>query len=393
MARHSSFIIGADYEILEAKTLNNLATKLQTTPLQTDDDKRWQAALARDRSFDGQFVFAVRSTGIYCRPSCPSRRPRRDRVTFFGLPEAAQQAGFRACRRCNPKQTETTDPQIEMIQKACRFIESHHDEPASLDLLSEQLGLSSFHLQRTFKSIMGITPREYAEVCRTNRFRSNVRSGQSVTAAMYDAGYGSSSRLYERANAELGMTPAAYSRAGDKTNITYTIVQTSLGYLLIAATEKGVCAVRLGDTAAALETGLRNEFSAAEIHRSDKGLEDAVAQIVKHLEGKKSHLDLPLDIRATAFQRLVWEALRAIPYGSTRSYSDIAKQIGQPKAVRAVARACATNPVALVIPCHRVVREDRSLGGYRWGIDRKKRLLEKEGESEARSGRNSKLPF
>jgi len=372
----------------------NLAIKSQPTQLQQDQEKLWAAVLEKDASFDGKFVFAVRSTGIYCRPSCPSRRPRRDRVTFFPLPESAEEAGFRACLRCHPKQVPAVDPQIEMVQEACRLIEQNEDETTTLDALSRQLGLSSFHLQRTFKSIMGITPRQYAESCRTNRFKSSVRSGESVTAAMYYAGYGSSSRLYERAAAELGMTPATYSRAGRETKINYTIVESALGYLLVAATDKGVCMVRLGDTAAALESDLQKEFAAAKIGRNNKELEKAVTQILDHLAGKQPRLDLPLDIQATAFQRQVWEALRSIPYGATRSYSQIAKEIGQPKAVRAVARACATNPVALVIPCHRVIREDRSLGGYRWGLERKKKLLEKEGAaSEAKDARNRSLPF
>jgi len=372
----------------------NLAIKSQPTQLQQDQEQLWAAVLEKDASFDGKFVFAVRSTGIYCRPSCPSRRPRRDRVTFFPLPESAEEAGFRACLRCHPKQVPAVDPQIEMVQEACRLIEQNEDETTTLDALSRQLGLSSFHLQRTFKSIMGITPRQYAESCRTNRFKSSVRNGESVTAAMYDAGYGSSSRLYERAAAELGMTPATYSRAGRETKINYTIVESALGYLLVAATDKGVCMVRLGDTAAALESDLQKEFAAAKIGRNNKELEKAVTQILDHLAGKQPRLDLPLDIQATAFQRQVWEALRSIPYGATRSYSEIAKEIGQPKAVRAVARACATNPVALVIPCHRVIREDRSLGGYRWGLERKKKLLEKEGAaSEAKDARNRSLPF
>ncbi len=357
--------------------------KRQLNLLEDEAEKLWQAVLARDATFNGQFVFAVSSTGIYCKPSCPSRRPRRDRVTFFKLAEAAEQAGFRACRRCKPKLA-TTDPQTETVQRACRFIETHYDEPARLGLLSEHLGISRFHLQRTFKSIMGITPRQYAEACRTNRFKSNIRSGQSVSAAMYEAGYGSSSRLYERAQAELGMTPATYGRAGESTNISYTTARSSLGHLLVAATEKGVCAVRIGDDVTTLEGDLRREFSAADVRRDDKQLASVVEQIVKHLEGKQTNIDLPLDIRATAFQRLVWEALRAIPYGSTRSYSEVAQQIGQPTAVRAVARACATNPVAVVIPCHRVIREDKSLGGYRWGIERKKQLLAQERSQSAK---------
>lgn len=341
-------------------------------------ERYWQAVLARDIKFDGQFVFAVESTKIYCRPSCPARRPRRDRVSFFALPEAAEKSGFRACKRCHPKQLSLADPQVAMVRHACRLIEENLDEPMNLESLGTTLGYSSFHLQRTFKNIMGVTPRDYAEACRTNRFKSGVRAGKSLTTAMYDAGYGSSSRLYERADAELGMTPATYGRGGADVAISYAITETQFGYLLVAATPKGLCAVTLGDSPDDLEAKLKLEYAAARITQDAGSLNNSVKEIVNYLEGKQPRLSLPLDIRATAFQRQVWNALRAIPYGATRSYSEVAQGIGKPQAVRAVARACATNPVALVIPCHRVVREDKSLGGYRWGIERKKKLLETE---------------
>ncbi len=352
----------------------------QITMERNDHDTFWDAVLSRDTRFDGRFVFAVNSTKIFCRPSCPARRPRRDRVSFFALPEAAAQAGFRACKRCHPEQTSVIDSQVDMVQRVCRLLERNPDETLSLETLGDHVGLSSFHLQRTFKNVMGITPREYAEAIRTNRFKSGVRRGDSVTNAMYDAGYGSSSRLYERSNSELGMTPATYSRGGKEVVIDYATTKSPLGYLLVAATDKGLCAVRLGDTISALEEDLKNEYSAADIRKSSGPLDNALQQIVAHLEGKQPKLSLPLDIRATAFQRQVWQALQAIPYGVTRSYGEVAKAIGQPRAVRAVARACATNPVALVIPCHRVIREDKSLGGYRWGIERKRKLLENEKE-------------
>jgi len=349
----------------------------QITMDSDDHDTFWDVVLARDSRFDGRFVFAVHSTKIFCRPSCPARRPRRDRVAFFPLPEAAAQAGFRACKRCLPQQASVVDPQVGMVQRVCRLLERNPDETLSLENLGNDVGLSPFHVQRTFKNLMGITPREYAEAIRTDRFKSRVRGGASVTNSMYDAGYGSSSRLYERANSELGMTPATYSRGGKEVVIDYATTKSPLGYLLVAATNKGLCAVRLGNTIGALEDDLKNEYSAAEIRKSAGALDNALQQIVEHLEGKQPKLSLPLDIRATAFQRQVWQALQSIPYGSTRSYSEVAKAIGQPKAVRAVARACATNPVALVIPCHRVIRGNESLGGYRWGIERKKKLLEK----------------
>jgi AraC family transcriptional regulator of adaptative response/methylated-DNA-[protein]-cysteine methyltransferase len=269
-----------------------------------------------------------------------------------------------------------------MAQAVCRIIEESEGEAVSLAALSEQLGVSSFHLQRTFKSVMGITPKDYAESGRVKRFKQGVRQGEGVTTAMYDAGFGSSSRLYETASSELGMTPATYGKGGRGAVINYAVVETTLGQLLVAATDKGVCSVKLGDSEAGLEADLFAEFPAANIHRDEKPLRSAVKGIVDHLKSKTPRIDLPLDIQATAFQRQVWEQLRAIPYGQTHSYSEVAKAMGQEKAVRAVARACATNPVALVIPCHRVIREDKTLGGYRWGLERKKRLLETEARTK-----------
>jgi AraC family transcriptional regulator of adaptative response/methylated-DNA-[protein]-cysteine methyltransferase len=366
----------------------NLAVNYKTS--KTEHDELWEAVLARDTSFDGKFVFAVSSTHIYCRPSCPSRRPRRERVSFFELPETAEQAGFRACLRCHPRDATATDPQIEIVRRACQLL-AQSEEAINLTNLSEQLGISSFHLQRTFKRIVGVSPRQYAEACRTAKFKENIRGGQPVTTAMYDAGYGSSSRLYERAAAELGMTPATYSRNGRGAVITYALASCDLGCLLVAATEKGICAVRLGSLETELESAVRDEFSAAHIQRDDGKLKRWVSEILEYLAGKRPALDLPLDVQATAFQRLVWEALRAIPYGSTSSYSDVAQAIKRPSAVRAVARACATNPVALVIPCHRVIREDQSLGGYRWGLERKRGLLERERTASQRTETKGKM--
>lgn len=356
--------------------MNGLLRKQMS--LLDEQESLWKVVSARDTSSDGDFVFAVTTTKIYCRPSCPARRPRKENVTFFSSPEDAESAGFRACRRCHPNKTRAIDSQIEMIKIACRLIDENQGENLSLEALSKQVGLSSFHFQRTFKDVLGITPREYAAASRNKRFREGVQSGESISAAMYDAGYGSSSRLYEHARSELGMTPATYSRSGRATKINYTVVESSLGYLLVAATNKGICSVRLGDSQGDLETDLENEFAAADIQEDAETLAPVVEQILKHLSGREPHLDLPLDIRSTAFQRLVWQSLREIPYGETRSYGEVAKAIGQPTAVRAVARACATNPVALAIPCHRVIREDKSLGGYRWGLERKKKLLANE---------------
>ncbi len=345
----------------------------------TNEANYWQAVLSRDRSSDGSFVYAVRSTGIYCRPSCPSRRPGRDQVVFFPLPQVAEQAGFRACRRCQPRNVDGyTNEQMEFVHQACRSIEAHLDDDLSLASLGAQLHISPHHLQRSFKRIIGITPRQYAETCRLGQFKNRLREGTSVTRAMYEAGYSSSSRLYERAPAHLGMTPTAYRKGGLGMNIRYTIVDCPLGRLLVAATERGICGVSLGDADAALEASLRGEYPAAQIQRDEAGLGEWISAFLSYLHGRQPDLNLPVDVQATAFQWQVWEALRAIPSGSTRSYSQVAKTLGQPQAARAVARACATNPVALVIPCHRVVRENGDLGGYRWGKERKQRLLAQE---------------
>jgi AraC family transcriptional regulator, regulatory protein of adaptative response / methylated-DNA-[protein]-cysteine methyltransferase len=343
-----------------------------------NDEQLWQAVVSKDARFDGQFVFAVSSTGVYCRPSCPSRRAHRERVTFFDLPEAAEQAGFRACLRCQPQRARVLDPQMVLVQRVCSVLNSSDSETVKLAELASHAGVSVFHLQRTFKRVMGISPRQYLAARRFGNFKALVRKGDSVTSALYESGFNSSSRLYEYASEELGMTPATYSRGGRGVNINYTIVDSSMGRLLVAMTERGVCAVRMGDMDAELEKDLREEFPQAQIKRDDSALREQVQKILNHLDNNEPRLDLPLDIRATAFQRQVWEKLRAIPYGQTVSYGDVAKALGKPGAVRAVGRACATNPVALVIPCHRGVREDQTLGGYRWGLERKKKLLERE---------------
>jgi AraC family transcriptional regulator of adaptative response/methylated-DNA-[protein]-cysteine methyltransferase len=343
----------------------------------------WQAVLSRNNHFDGTFVYGVRSTGIYCRPSCSARRPQRDQVIFFRMPEAAEQAGFRPCRRCRPAEAVIQDPQVKRVQRLCRYIESYDspDRPLTLAEMGDHVHVSSHHLQRTFKRIMGITPRQYAEACRLRRMKALVRKGATITRALYEAGYGSSSRLYEGASTRMGMTPGTYLRGGEGMRIRYTIVGSPLGRLLVAATGKGICAVSIGKSDPSLKTALLNEYPAAEIHWDKSGLREDITALLKYLDGKLPNLDLPLDVRVTAFQWKVYEALKAIPYGLTRTYREIAEAIGHPKAVRAVARACATNPAAMVIPCHRVVRKDGSLGGYRWGLEHKKTLLEKERKS------------
>jgi AraC family transcriptional regulator of adaptative response/methylated-DNA-[protein]-cysteine methyltransferase len=336
--------------------------------------------MGRDSRMDGFFFYAVVSTGVYCRPSCPSRRPRRVNVVFFREREAAERAGFRPCLRCKPNTPVGAHPHAELVNRVCRYIESNLDAPLTLGALGRRLGVSPFHLQRTFKSLTGITPRAYADARRLEVMKTGLRRGDSVTRAMVDAGYSSSSRLYERTASQLGMAPRQYRNQAAGVLIRYAVVDSALGKLLVAGTDKGVCAIRLGDTRAALEKTLREEFAQARLEDDPHSLKPWTERLREHLAGNPAQPDLPLDIQATAFQRLVWEHLRTIPRGKTESYSQVARGIGRPKAVRAVASACASNPVALAIPCHRVVREDGALGGYRWGIGRKKRLLEMESQ-------------
>ena len=356
---------------------NSLSNKTTTTMADVEE-RFWQAVRTRDASFDGLFYYAVRTTGVYCRPGCASRQPKRENVSFFALPEAARQAGFRACKRCKPDNVIIRDPQAELIQSVCRLIDQQVEEQPNFAAVSEEIKLSQFHLQRLFKKLMGITPRQYAEARRTDSFKSRVKSGQSVTEAMYDAGYGSSSRLYEKAAAQLGMTPATYRKGGKGMKINYTVAECPLGLLLVAATDKGICSVTLGDESEKLADDLRAEFPQADIARDKDGLKTQVNALLEHLAGQEPHPALPLDVQGTAFQKRVWEELRRIPYGQTASYSEVARRLGQPTATRAVARACATNPAALLTPCHRVVRENGELGGYRWGVRRKQELLEQE---------------
>ncbi len=340
--------------------------------------RRCLAAVAsHDGCMDEEFVYAVRSTGVYCRPSCPSRRPRAKQILFFAQPEAAEQAGFRACRRCHPREARRS-PQADLVRRVCGEIEDCADGAASLRSLAERTGVSATHVQRTFRRAMGITPRQYADALRVARLKSELRKGTDVTTALHEVFYGSASRLYEKSDHQLGMTPATYRRGGRGMRVAYTIAACVLGRVLVAATERGISAVYLGDREADLIAALHEEYPNAEIRSGLGGHSNWVRAIVRHLAGSNPRLDLPTDVRATAFQRRVWEELRRIPMGTTRTYSDVARSIGRPSATRAVARACATNPAAIVVPCHRVVRADGSLGGYRWGLARKEALLERE---------------
>ncbi|MGA8200966.1 MAG: bifunctional DNA-binding transcriptional regulator/O6-methylguanine-DNA methyltransferase Ada, partial [Candidatus Sulfotelmatobacter sp.] len=326
---------------------------------------------------DGEFVFAVASTGVYCRPSCAARRPRRENVTFFPRPDQAERAGFRECLRCRPRSF-SGSPQSDVAKEICRYIEQHLDEPITLERLGKAFRLSPFHLQRRFKAAIGITPREYADSCRMRQLKRNLRSGDNVTRAMYDAGYGSSSRLYEKTASQLGMTPDNYRRGAIAATIRYACADSPLGRMLIAATERGVCSIQFAGSDGELIEGLKREFPFAVRKPDEGGLQTWIAALLSKMTGRELDANLPLDIRATAFQRRVWTYLQSIPFGATRSYSQVAKGIGQPTASRAVARACATNPVAVAIPCHRVVRADGNNSGYRWGVERKKVLLDLE---------------
>jgi len=347
---------------------------------QAGDEQRWNAVLARDASRDGDFVFAVSSTGVYCRPSCAARRPRRENVRFFAGPQAAEQAGYRACLRCHPR-AHRGNREADSVKTICRFIEQHLDEPLTLERLGGEFQQSPFHLQRRFRAALGITPREYADSCRLRALKRNLQAGDLVTRAMYDAGYGSSSRLYERTASQLGMTPDKYRRGAIAASIRYARTDSPLGRMLVAATERGICSIQFGRTDAELLEGLKREFPFAVRKPDEGGLQSWVEALLRHMQGKDLDSSLPLDIRATAFQRRVWRYLQSIPFGETKSYGQVAKAIGRPTACRAVARACATNPVAVAIPCHRVVRQDGTMGGYRWGIKRKKALLEMERQS------------
>jgi AraC family transcriptional regulator of adaptative response/methylated-DNA-[protein]-cysteine methyltransferase len=347
--------------------------------LQRDRRRYWNAVAKRDARFDGAFVYAVRSTGIYCRPGCPSRRPRRAVVQFFATPEIAERAGFRACRRCKPNSRDSAETRGALIQRVCRELEANSEDGIRLGTLAARVGLGPHQLERTFRRAVGITPRQYAAAVRLGRLKRGLRKGATtVTEALYEAGYGSSRQLYEQSDAQLGMTPAAYSRGGRGMEITYTVTVSRMGRVLVATTARGISAVYLGDRDATLASALRKEYPKAEIRAGGREASDWVRSIVRYLDGGGPRLDLPIDVQATAFQRRVWEALRRIPCGSTRTYGEIARAMGRPKAARAVARACATNPVSLVVPCHRVIREDGGMGGYRWGIERKLALLAQE---------------
>jgi AraC family transcriptional regulator of adaptative response/methylated-DNA-[protein]-cysteine methyltransferase len=335
----------------------------------------WQATLARDAKADGAFFFGVKSTQIYCRPSCPARRPLRKNTLFFSTTSDAEREGFRPCRRCKPDEIPAA---VRIVQRAAQVLESDLDEQINVGVLARKTGVTSSALRRAFRQQTGLTPRELAAALRLKKFKKLLREGNSITDALYATGYGSASRIYERSDAHLGMTPATYQKGGKGMRIRYTTAKSSLGEVLVAATERGVSAVYLGDTGPKLVSELREEYPRAEIAAEKGAFSNWVEEIVARVEGNAPRRELPLDLQATAFQRRVWQELQRIPRGATRTYSQIARAVGKPRAIRAVARACATNPVSIVVPCHRVVRADGTLAGYRWGLSRKEKLLERE---------------
>lgn len=345
------------------------------------------AVFSRDAGADGRFVYAVTTTGVYCRPSCPSRRPRQENIRLFADCAAAEQAGFRACKRCRPRDLRPADPALAAVRKAAEAIARHVEEgeegPPRLADLAAAAGISPWHLQRIFSRELGLSPRQYADALRLGKLKQALKEGHGVAQAVYGAGFGSASRVYERAQTQLGMTPATYAKGGEGAEIRYAVRDCPLGKLLVAATPKGVCLVCLGDAQKPLEADLRAEFPNARLTSAGKELDRAIAACIEMISGRLPRGELALDVRATAFQWRVWQALQAIPAGETRSYREIAAAIGEPKAARAVGRACATNPVALVVPCHRAIREDGTLGGYRWGLERKEALLSAEQQNTA----------
>ena len=348
----------------------------QETP-ETFADDRWQAVLDRDHARDGEFVFAVSTTGIYCRPSCPARRPRRENVSFFADFAAAEQAGFRACRRCQPRAGAT--PAEALVNRATAWLDAHLDERVTLPRLAAAIGVSPGHLQRTFTRITGVSPRTYVAARRLESAKSRLRNGADVTSALHAAGYGSSSRFYDQARSSLGMTPTSYKKGGEGMTLQFATADSPIGRVLVAATERGICAVSIGEDDAALEASLTTEYPRATIERDDDAVRPYLNSVLNHLSNRTPLNVLPLDVPGTPFQRQVWQTLQTIPAGERRTYAEVAAAVGKPKAARAVASACAANPAALVIPCHRVVRSDGGNGGYRWGAERKRALLANEG--------------
>jgi AraC family transcriptional regulator, regulatory protein of adaptative response / methylated-DNA-[protein]-cysteine methyltransferase len=346
-------------------------------PLFAPDEERWEAVKRRDGTADGVFYYSVLTTGVYCRPSCAARVPRRENVRFYATCGDAERAGFRPCKRCRPNEAPLAERRAEAVAQACRLIEEAEEAP-SLDALAKVAGMSRFHFHRVFRSVTGLTPKSYADAHRAKRVRDELARRGTVTEAIYGAGFNSSGRFYAASSDLLGMTPKAFRAGGNGASIRFAVGECSLGSILVAATDKGLCAIQFGDDPEALVRDLQDRFPKARLIGGDESFESLVAKVVGFVEAPGPGLDLPLDVRGTVFQQRVWQALREIPSGATASYAEIAERIGQPKAVRAVAQACASNRIAVAIPCHRVVRTDGALSGYRWGVERKRALLDRE---------------
>jgi AraC family transcriptional regulator of adaptative response/methylated-DNA-[protein]-cysteine methyltransferase len=353
------------------------ASETEQRETATLNDPRWASIVARDPEADGTFYYSVKTTGVYCRPSCAARLARPENVSFHTTCADAEQAGFRPCKRCKPDQLPRVEQYATKVTEACRIIEELENVP-SLEELASRVGVSAYHFHRVFKQITGLTPREYAMAHREKRVRDQLGAGGSVTEAIYDAGYNSNSRFYEKSNHILGMTPSNYRAGGANTEIRFAIGECSLGSILVAQSDRGICAILMGDDPDELARDLQDRFPRARLIGGDAAFEQLVAQVVGFVEAPGIGLDLPLDVRGTAFQQRVWQALREIPPGQTASYTEVANRIGAPRSVRAVAQACGANALAVAIPCHRVVRNDGGLSGYRWGVERKRALLETE---------------
>jgi AraC family transcriptional regulator, regulatory protein of adaptative response / methylated-DNA-[protein]-cysteine methyltransferase len=356
---------------------NSKSRRASTDKTFLDDESRWQAVTIRDAAADGAFVYSVRTTGVYCRPTCSARLAKRENVRFHATCQEAEAAGFRACKRCKPTGKSLAERRTAAVAQACRLIEESEEMP-NLDDLAESVGMSSYHFHRVFKAHAGLTPRKYASAHRSRRVRNELTQCGTVTEAIYGAGFNSNSRFYESSSEVLGMTPSTFRAGGSGISIRFAVGESWLGPILVAASDKGICAILLGDDPDALAREFQDSFPNAEIIGGDAGFERLVATVVGVVENPSSGLDLPLDIRGTAFQQRVWEALRGIPAGSTANYAEIAEHIGEPQAARAVAHACGANNLAVAIPCHRVIRSDGELSGYRWGVERKDRLLRRE---------------
>jgi AraC family transcriptional regulator, regulatory protein of adaptative response / methylated-DNA-[protein]-cysteine methyltransferase len=353
-------------------------TKKQTLTSSNEFDARYQEVLARNKDFDGKFYYSVKTTGVYCRPSCAARPARPENIAFYESCEGAELAGFRACKRCRPDKKALAEMHIDTVSNACKFIENCETLPSLKDL-AERAGMSIYHFHRTFKLVTGLTPKAYGSAKRAERVRTELEQNESVTGAIYNAGFSSSGRFYEKSNAFLGMTPKNFRAGGANTEINFAIAECSLGSILVATSSRGICAIFLGDDPNQLAQELQDKFSNANLIAADEQYDRLVAQVIGFIEAPSIGLDLPLDVRGTAFQQRVWQALRNIPVGATTTYAEIAKQIGSPSAFRAVANACGANSIAVAIPCHRVIRNDGAVSGYRWGVDRKRTLLLKEG--------------